>query len=223
MILFGFFHQHKYTKYWWKNLKTQLPFVKFGCGIGVKVGHFPWFWLGTTKKALFWHISSILAMKGPQTWQKSLITWKYDGKTPLEKKLGQFRSPGAEIWLFKKKNMDRSIDLAVQRIQPIQVNLAHLRVDFRAFFFKFHFHPEILLKTHSNFCSSNDFIWIVSVVWFYATFTTGWLLGIWYLISLNPPLSKICLCLCICRHVHCSQMGPHLGTFFSLWVPIGSP
>ena len=39
MILFGFFHQHKYTKYWWKNLKTQLPFVKFGCGIGVKLCH----------------------------------------------------------------------------------------------------------------------------------------------------------------------------------------
>ena len=26
----------------------------------------------------------------------------------------EFRAPGAEIWLFKKKNMDRSIDLAVQ-------------------------------------------------------------------------------------------------------------
>ena len=36
------------------------------------------------------------------------------GKLPSKKKLGQFRSPGAEIWLFKKKNMDRSIDLAVQ-------------------------------------------------------------------------------------------------------------
>ena len=70
--------------------------------IAVKVGHFQWFWPGTTKKALFWHIFSILATKGPQMWQKSLITWKYDGKTPLEKKLEQFRSPGAEIWLFKK-------------------------------------------------------------------------------------------------------------------------
>ena len=63
----------------------------------------PW-----SKKSYFSDFSSnievpILAMKGPQMWQKSLITWKYDGKTPLEKKLGQFRSPGAEIWLFKKK------------------------------------------------------------------------------------------------------------------------
>ena len=32
----------------------------------------------------------------------------------LEKKIGEFWAPGAEIWLFKKKNMDRSIDLAVQ-------------------------------------------------------------------------------------------------------------
>ena len=30
------------------------------------------------------------------------------------KKMREFRTPGAEIWLFKKKNMDRSIDLAVQ-------------------------------------------------------------------------------------------------------------
>ena len=28
--------------------------------------------------------------------------------------MGEFWAPGAEIWLFKKKNMDRSIDLAVQ-------------------------------------------------------------------------------------------------------------
>ena len=27
--------------------------------------------------------------------------------------MGEFWAPGAEIWLFKKKNMDRSIDLAV--------------------------------------------------------------------------------------------------------------
>ena len=30
--------------------------------------------------------------------------------------MGEFWAPGAEIWLFKKKNMDRSIDLAVQRM-----------------------------------------------------------------------------------------------------------
>ena len=28
--------------------------------------------------------------------------------------MGEFWAPGAKIWLFKKKNMDRSIDLAVQ-------------------------------------------------------------------------------------------------------------
>ena len=30
--------------------------------------------------------------------------------------MGEFWAPGAEMWLFKKKNMDRSIDLAVQPI-----------------------------------------------------------------------------------------------------------
>ena len=30
--------------------------------------------------------------------------------------MGEFWAPGAEIWLFKKKNMDRSIDLAVWHI-----------------------------------------------------------------------------------------------------------
>ena len=38
------------------------------------------------------------------------------GKLHWEKKMGEFWAPGAEIWLFKKKNMDRSIDLAVQHI-----------------------------------------------------------------------------------------------------------
>ena len=71
--------------------------------IVVKVGHFQWFWLGTTKKALFWHILSILAMKGPQTWQKSLITWKYYGKTPLEKKIGAVSFTGGWAILFEKK------------------------------------------------------------------------------------------------------------------------
>ena len=32
-------------------------------------------------------------------------------------KLGQFRSPGAEQYFLRKKNMDRSIDLAVQHMQ----------------------------------------------------------------------------------------------------------
>ena len=32
--------------------------------------------------------------------------------------MGEFWAPGAEIWLFKKKNMDRSIDLAVQHMDP---------------------------------------------------------------------------------------------------------
>ena len=38
------------------------------------------------------------------------------GKLPYKKKLGQFRSPGAEKYFLRKKNMDRSIDLAVQHI-----------------------------------------------------------------------------------------------------------
>ena len=69
---------------------------------------------GTSKKALFLDILSNLAMKGPQMWPKSIMTCKYYQKCPLEKKIRVFRAPGAEIWLFKKKNMDRSIDLAVQ-------------------------------------------------------------------------------------------------------------
>ena len=42
-------------------------------------------------------------MKGPQTWQKSLITWKYYGKTPLEKKIGAVSFTGGWAILFKKK------------------------------------------------------------------------------------------------------------------------
>ena len=38
------------------------------------------------------------------------------GKLPKKKKLGQFRSPGAEQYFLRKKNMDRSIDLAVQQV-----------------------------------------------------------------------------------------------------------
>ena len=38
------------------------------------------------------------------------------GKLHRKKKLGQFRSPGAEQYFLRKKNMDRSIDLAVQHI-----------------------------------------------------------------------------------------------------------
>ena len=37
--------------------------------------------------------------------------------------MGEFWAPGAEIWLFKKKNMDRSIDLAVQHISITFGNL----------------------------------------------------------------------------------------------------
>ena len=40
--------------------------------------------------------------------------------------MGQFRSPGAEQYFLRKKNMDRSIDLAVQHICLI---LTHLFID----------------------------------------------------------------------------------------------
>merc|ERR1711867_197451 len=43
-----------------------------------------------------------------------IILWE---NSPRKKKLGQFRSPGAEQYFLRKKNMDRSIDLAVQRLQ----------------------------------------------------------------------------------------------------------
>ena len=39
---------------------------------------------------------------------------QYYGKIELGKKIVKFGAPGTEIRLFKKKNMDRSIDLAVQ-------------------------------------------------------------------------------------------------------------
>ena len=38
------------------------------------------------------------------------------GKLHRKKKLGQFCSPGAEQYFLRKKNMDRSIDLAVQHM-----------------------------------------------------------------------------------------------------------
>ncbi len=72
---------------------------------------------GTSKKALFWHISSILAMKGSQLWPLTHLKDKYYGKTELGKKIVKFGAPGTEIWLFKKKNMDRSIDCAVDHIE----------------------------------------------------------------------------------------------------------
>ena len=68
---------------------------------------------GTSKKALFWHISSILAMKGSQLWPLTHLKDKYYGKIELGKKIVKFGAPGTEIWLFKKKNMDRSTDCAV--------------------------------------------------------------------------------------------------------------
>ena len=74
---------------------------------------------GTSKIALFLDILSNLAMKGPQMWPKSIMTCKYYQKCPLEKKMREFRAPGAEIWLFKKKNMDCSIDHAVQHMSTI--------------------------------------------------------------------------------------------------------
>merc|ERR1711867_74632 len=42
-----------------------------------------------------------------------IILWE---NSPRKKKLGQFRSPGAEQYFLRKKNMDRSIDLAVQHM-----------------------------------------------------------------------------------------------------------
>ena len=74
---------------------------------------------GTSKKALFWHISSILAMKGSQLWPLTHLKDKYYGKIELGKKIVKFGAPGTEIWLFKKKNMDRSIDCAVDHILHI--------------------------------------------------------------------------------------------------------
>ena len=68
---------------------------------------------GTSKKALFWHISSILAMKGSQLWPLTHLKDKYYGKIELGKKIAKFGAPGTGIWLFKKKNMDLSIDCAV--------------------------------------------------------------------------------------------------------------
>ena len=70
----------------------------------------------TSKKALFWHISSILAMKGSQLWPLTHLKDKYYGKIELGKKIVKFGAPGTEIWLFKKKNMDRSIDCAVDHM-----------------------------------------------------------------------------------------------------------
>ena len=46
---------------------------------------------GTSKKPLFWHISSILAMKGSQLWPLTHLKDKYYGKTELGKK-------NCEVW-----------------------------------------------------------------------------------------------------------------------------
>ena len=72
------------------KLRKVRFFVPCGLRKRCYFSRFQWFWPGTTKKALFWHIFSILTMKGPKMWQKSFITWKYDGKTPLEKNWGSF-------------------------------------------------------------------------------------------------------------------------------------
>ena len=49
--------------------------------------------------------------------------------------MGEFWAPGAEIWLFKKKNMDRSIDLAVWHIYYIWPNHPiHVKITLSSYF-----------------------------------------------------------------------------------------
>ena len=118
------FHQPLVCLLWWKIVKTH-SFVPGGLWKWCYFSRFQWFWPGTTKKALFWHIFSILAMKGPQMWQKSLITWKYDGKTPLEKKIGAVSFTGGWAILFKKKKI-WTVPLILQFNIPFQ-NLKWLK------------------------------------------------------------------------------------------------
>ena len=47
--------------------------------------------------------------------------------------MGEFWAPGAEIWLFKKKNMDRSIDLAVQHMQISNFRYAYSNMNLWGF------------------------------------------------------------------------------------------
>ena len=72
--------------------------------------------LGQPKKHFFDTFFQFRPWRGPKCDQNQLWHVNVMGKLQLGKKIGEFWAPGAEIWLFKKKNMDRSIDLAVQHI-----------------------------------------------------------------------------------------------------------
>ena len=70
--------------------------------------------LGQPEKHFFDTFFQFRPWRGPKCDQNQLLHVNIMGKLQLGKKIGEFWAPGAEIWLFKKKNMDRSIDLAVQ-------------------------------------------------------------------------------------------------------------
>ena len=72
--------------------------------------------LGQPEKHFFDTFFQFRPWRGPKCDQNQLWHVNVMGKLQLGKKIGEFWAPGAEIWLFKKKNMDRSIDLAVQHI-----------------------------------------------------------------------------------------------------------
>jgi len=73
--------------------------------------------LGQPEKHFFDTFCQFRPWRGPKCDQNQLLHVNIMGKLQLGKKIGEFWAPGAKIWLFKKKNMDRSIDLAVQHIQ----------------------------------------------------------------------------------------------------------
>ena len=100
-----------------ENCQKSKSFSKIWLWKWCYFSHFQWFWPGTTKKALFWHIFFNFGHEGAPNVTKityNMIIW---WENSPRKKIGAFSFTEGWAILFKKKNMDRSIDLAVQQMQ----------------------------------------------------------------------------------------------------------
>ena len=147
-----------------ENCEKYDILLQVACVSGAILVIFSDFGLGQPKRHFFDTFFSILTMKGPKMWQKSLITWKYDGKTPLEKNWGSFVHRGLRYDFLRRKNMDRSIDLAVQHTEIDE----DLHIRFTVFGWAYHFlwngrHQNVVSDLSCIFSGSFCFeYWIIT-------------------------------------------------------------
>ena len=70
--------------------------------------------------------------------------------------MGEFWAPGAEIWLFKKKNMDRSIDLAVWHIFPKMACIFQKKLSSQTFYPNWPIFFTDISVISVTFCNSGE-------------------------------------------------------------------